>query len=64
MKVAMIGTMKKVVLLRHGESTWNRENGFTGWVDVSLREKGIEDPCSKPQSRFHRDSTVRNAATL
>ena len=33
--------MKKLVLLRHGESTWNRENRFTGWTDVPLSEKGI-----------------------
>jgi 2,3-bisphosphoglycerate-dependent phosphoglycerate mutase len=32
--------MKKVVLLRHGESAWNRENRFTGWVDVPLSAKG------------------------
>jgi 2,3-bisphosphoglycerate-dependent phosphoglycerate mutase len=31
----------KVVLLRHGESTWNQENRFTGWTDVDLSEKGI-----------------------
>ena len=30
----------KLVLLRHGESLWNRENRFTGWTDVSLTEKG------------------------
>ncbi|MFH0918127.1 MAG: histidine phosphatase family protein, partial [Candidatus Omnitrophota bacterium] len=28
--------MKKLVLLRHGESTWNKENRFTGWTDVDL----------------------------
>lgn len=33
----------KLVLLRHGESQWNRENRFTGWVDVDLTEKGIEE---------------------
>ena len=33
--------MKKVVLLRHGESTWNKENKFTGWTDVDLSEKGV-----------------------
>ena len=33
----------KLVLLRHGESTWNRENKFTGWTDVDLSEKGIEE---------------------
>src|SRR5512145_2243163 len=32
--------MKTLVLLRHGESTWNRENRFTGWTDVDLTEKG------------------------
>ena len=32
--------MKKIVLLRHGESVWNRENRFTGWTDVDLTEKG------------------------
>ena len=33
--------MYKVVLLRHGQSTWNKENKFTGWVDVDLSEKGV-----------------------
>jgi 2,3-bisphosphoglycerate-dependent phosphoglycerate mutase len=33
--------MHKVVLLRHGESTWNQENRFTGWTDVGLSEKGV-----------------------
>jgi len=32
-----------VVLLRHGESTWNKENRFTGWTDVDLSEKGITE---------------------
>src|ERR1051325_8575791 len=35
--------MKKLVLLRHGESVWNKENRFTGWKDVPLSEKGIEE---------------------
>jgi len=33
--------MIKLVLLRHGESTWNKENRFTGWIDVDLSETGI-----------------------
>ncbi len=33
--------MKKIVLLRHGESIWNQENRFTGWIDVSLSERGV-----------------------
>src|SRR3989337_1951208 len=32
-----------LVLLRHGESVWNKKNLFTGWVDVPLSEKGIEE---------------------
>ncbi|MBL7126613.1 MAG: 2,3-diphosphoglycerate-dependent phosphoglycerate mutase [Dehalococcoidales bacterium] len=35
--------MMKLVLLRHGESIWNRENRFTGWTDVDLSEKGVEE---------------------
>ena len=35
--------MKKLVLMRHGESAWNLENRFTGWVDVDLTEKGVEE---------------------
>jgi 2,3-bisphosphoglycerate-dependent phosphoglycerate mutase len=35
--------MYKLVLLRHGESQWNRENRFTGWVDVDLSPAGIEE---------------------
>jgi 2,3-bisphosphoglycerate-dependent phosphoglycerate mutase len=35
--------MYKLVLLRHGESTWNKENRFTGWTDVDLSEKGKEE---------------------
>jgi len=33
----------KLVIVRHGESTWNRENRFTGWTDVDLSEKGREE---------------------
>ena len=35
--------MTKLILTRHGQSTWNAENRFTGWVDVDLSEKGIEE---------------------
>lgn len=35
--------MKKIVLLRHGESTWNKENRFTGWTDVDLTPKGLQE---------------------
>jgi len=33
----------QIVLLRHGESVWNKENRFTGWTDVDLSEKGLEE---------------------
>jgi len=35
--------MYKLVLLRHGESTWNKENRFTGWTDVDLSERGVQE---------------------
>lgn len=35
--------MKRVVLIRHGESTWNKENRFTGWTDVDLTENGVQE---------------------
>jgi 2,3-bisphosphoglycerate-dependent phosphoglycerate mutase len=35
--------MAKLVLVRHGESTWNQENRFTGWTDVDLTQKGIDE---------------------
>lgn len=35
--------MKRIVLLRHGESVWNQENRFTGWTDVDLSPKGIQE---------------------
>jgi len=34
--------MHKLVLLRHGESDWNRENRFTGWTDVDLSAQGVD----------------------
>ena len=35
--------MSKLILLRHGQSQWNLENRFTGWTDVPLTEKGIDE---------------------
>ena len=35
--------VKKLVLVRHGESTWNKENRFTGWTDVDLSNKGVKE---------------------
>ena len=35
--------MSKLILTRHGQSIWNAENRFTGWVDVDLSKKGVEE---------------------
>ena len=35
--------MKTLVLVRHGQSVWNLDNRFTGWIDVDLSERGIEE---------------------
>ena len=41
--------MYKLVLLRHGESTWNKENRFTGWTDVDLSETGVKEAVAAGQ---------------
>jgi 2,3-bisphosphoglycerate-dependent phosphoglycerate mutase len=45
---------KKIVLLRHGESIWNRENRFTGWTDVDLSDQGVEE--AREAGRLLRDA--------
>jgi len=35
--------MHKLVLIRHGQSTWNLDNRFTGWTDVDLTEQGVQE---------------------
>lgn len=42
--------MYKIVLVRHGESTWNKENRFTGWTDVDLSEKGLQEAIAGGQT--------------
>lgn len=46
--------MYQLVLLRHGESTWNKENRFTGWTDVDLSEKGLEE--AKAAGKYLKDN--------
>ncbi|GAA5159736.1 2,3-diphosphoglycerate-dependent phosphoglycerate mutase [Viridibacterium curvum] len=41
--------MYKIVLMRHGESTWNKENRFTGWTDVDLTEQGVAEAVAAGQ---------------
>ncbi|MFN3910216.1 MAG: 2,3-bisphosphoglycerate-dependent phosphoglycerate mutase [Candidatus Anstonellaceae archaeon] len=49
--------MALLVLVRHGESTWNLENKFTGWIDVPLSENGIKEAhaCAKKLKEFEFD---------
>ena len=53
--------MHRVVLLRHGESQWNRENRFTGWRDVPLSEKGVAEACEAGR-RLAREGITFDAA--
>lgn len=48
--------MFKLVLLRHGESTWNKENRFTGWTDVDLSEKGLQEAHNAGRALKRKDS--------
>ena len=52
--------IRKLVLLRHGESQWNLENRFTGWTDVDLTDKGIAEANLSGQIE-HRRMAVRDA---
>ncbi len=49
--------MSKLVLLRHGQSTWNHENRFTGWTDVDLSTQGVEE--AKRAGQVLRDAGLR-----
>ena len=49
--------MHKLVLIRHGESTWNKSNRFTGWADVDLTELGVEQ--AKEGGRLLREAGYR-----
>ena len=43
--------MHRLVLIRHGESTWNKENRFTGWTDVDLSERGVNEAKQAGQAK-------------
>src|SRR6058998_1303428 len=55
--------MHKLVLLRHGESVWNRENRFTGWTDVDLSEQGRTEAASAGRALLARSLTFDVAFT-
>ena len=48
--------MSKLVLIRHGQSTWNSQNKFTGWVDVELSDKGISE--AKKSAKLIKESNL------
>lgn len=55
--------MQKLVLLRHGESLWNKENRFTGWIDVDLSEEGFRQVAQAGQILKQRGYTFDCAFT-
>ncbi len=42
--------MKKLIIIRHGESLWNKKNIFTGWIDIDLSKKGLEEAINAGKS--------------
>lgn len=55
--------MKRIVLLRHGESVWNRENRFTGWTDVDLTAEGVAEAYRAGDTLLESGFTFRKAFT-
>jgi 2,3-bisphosphoglycerate-dependent phosphoglycerate mutase len=53
--------MHKLVLIRHGESTWNQENRFTGWTDVDLNTKGLREAKAAGELLKHEGYTFDRA---
>lgn len=60
----MSSKLPKLVLLRHGQSEWNKKNLFTGWVDVSLSEKGISEALDAGERIAHIPFHVIYTSTL
>lgn len=56
--------MAKLIMMRHGESQWNKENLFTGWVDVPLSEKGIEQAFEAGKRIAHEEIDIAFTSTL
>jgi 2,3-bisphosphoglycerate-dependent phosphoglycerate mutase len=55
--------MYRLVLIRHGESVWNKENRFTGWTDVDLSEKGMQEARNAGQKMKEKNFLFRYAYT-
>ncbi len=60
----MTSKSAKLILLRHGQSEWNKKNLFTGWVDVSLSEKGIKEALNAGSRIAHIPFDVIYTSTL
>lgn len=56
--------MAELILMRHGESLWNRSNLFTGWVDVPLSQQGIEEAIQAGKALQHQSIDVIFTSTL
>ena len=54
--------MPKLILLRHGQSKWNLQNRFTGWWDVDVTEKGVEE--ARAAGRLMREKWRRSRHLL
>ena len=50
--------MTKLILTRHGQSVWNAENRFTGWVDVDLSDKGVQE--AEKSGQIIKDLKIKN----
>ena len=64
-------SMGKLILLRHGQSAWNEKNLFTGWVDIPLSQKGVDESfaageriASEPIDLIYTSSLIRSHMTL
>ena len=55
--------MYRLVLVRHGESTWNKENRFTGWTDVDLSERGVKEAVEAGKNLKERGFVFKYAYT-
>ncbi len=54
--------MSRLVLVRHGQSIWNLQNRFTGWVDISLSRKGMQE--AEQAVKAHRRMAMRKQSLL
>ena len=56
--------MKKLILIRHGESEWNKLNLFTGWTNVDLSEKGVQEAIEAGKTLKETATSLKSASPL